>query len=436
MKKINLFLLLSFLLAFLGCQKDETEPESEAFEPVYFNGIAGTETGDSKYPYMVQHENGEVMVLTAVGDTPTGVIYFLNESNTVQMTFNEDLLPSQVVYNNEIIVLFENYRDELVDIAVIHNDDFQIYRDIDFPTQNVSKASIVGRQTGNWSGFFSALGTTINVGLCSIAAAATAIPSLGTSVPAAVITCGGALLGSVLLLSPSDSERLNATGATVGVAANGYGCLGSVATGSPLSIAANCINTMIDAAGGIASVGENLESTLTEIITAARGGLQTGDGDVKFTLTWWDDSDLDLYVTEPSGETIWYGNRASSTAGTLDQDDIDGATGGHDLFAVENIFWPTDFAIAGDYYVEVKMFRERSDGQNAQFSLKPKLGNNDNYNAYISDDLRNEGDVKYVGTYTLSEGSDGKLVGKWKYDYGIDGKKGKAELLNQVKTEH
>lgn len=414
MNRRNTFLkmvVLGIFFVFMGCQKDEAtsdtpEEEIAEFEPVYFNGMAGAETGNPEFPYMVQHENGEVMLLTADGDTPTGVVYFVNESTTVHMEFNEDLLPSQVNYNNEVLVLFENYRDDLVDIAVVKGDDFQIYREIDFQMPNFSKQSIDLKNTSNWSGFFSALGTTINVGLCGIAAAATAIPSLGTSVPAAVITCGGALLGSVLLLSPSDSDELNSTGSTVGIAANGYGCLGSAATGSILSTAANCINTMIDAAGGLASVSENLTSTLSEIITAARGGLQTGDGDLKFTLTWNNDTDLDLYVTEPSGDTIWYGNPSSTTGGVLDRDDLDGsdANGG-----VENIFWPTDFARPGVYRVEVKMF---SGNKYTNFQVKPS-GESLSLTNIISLSLQYDGESVLVGNYIVSAGSKGEMVGRW-----------------------
>lgn len=75
----------------------------------------------------------------------------------------------------------------------------------------------------------------------------------------------------------------------------------------------------------------------------------TGSGDVKVTLTWDTTADLDLYVTEPNGETISYLNRSSSTGGQLDRDDRDG-------FGPENIFWPTGSAPSGQYSVTVKHF--------------------------------------------------------------------------------
>ena len=65
----------------------------------------------------------------------------------------------------------------------------------------------------------------------------------------------------------------------------------------------------------------------------------SGTGDVRATLTWAGDCDLDLHVVDPSGTEIYFSNPSSSTGGVLDVDDIpsSGDTGTH----IENIFWPT-----------------------------------------------------------------------------------------------
>ncbi|MBT8307696.1 MAG: hypothetical protein KJN85_12220, partial [Maribacter sp.] len=223
----------------------------------------------------------------------------------------------------------------------------------------------------------------------------------GTSVPAAVITCGGALVGSLILFRPSDSNIMNGTASTVGIAANGYGCLGGILTRNPLEIAPNCINSMLDAAGLLAGQAEELRQSLSEIIALARGGLQTGDGDVKFTLTWNNDTDLDLYVTEPSGEVIWYGNKLSGTGGQLDRDDLDGE-------GPENIFWPTGYARTGTYRVEVKMY---SGNKDTVFKLKPKVGNT-HYNT-VTIGIRTDGEVVFVGNYIVTAGEGDKLISEW-----------------------
>jgi uncharacterized protein YfaP (DUF2135 family) len=74
---------------------------------------------------------------------------------------------------------------------------------------------------------------------------------------------------------------------------------------------------------------------------------------VQVTLSWAEQIDLDLYVTDPDGETIWYGHTTSASGGELDHDDIDGGTAEDP--AAENIFWLSD-APSGTYTVEVDYY--------------------------------------------------------------------------------
>jgi len=74
-------------------------------------------------------------------------------------------------------------------------------------------------------------------------------------------------------------------------------------------------------------------------------GTVVGNGDVKVSVSWNGGADVDLHVTEPSGETVFYGNRESQTGGRLDLDsnptcDLDGTN-------AENIFWPSEEAPGG-----------------------------------------------------------------------------------------
>ncbi len=48
--------------------------------------------------------------------------------------------------------------------------------------------------------------------------------------------------------------------------------------------------------------------------------LPVGTGDVEVALTMSEPTDLDLYVTDPTGATIWYGNTSGATGGHLDLD--------------------------------------------------------------------------------------------------------------------
>ena len=80
--------------------------------------------------------------------------------------------------------------------------------------------------------------------------------------------------------------------------------------------------------------------------------IESGTGDVKVTMTFDQPVDLDLVVTEPSGEVIYWGNPESDTGGTLDLD-------ANRLCVldknIENIFWETD-APVGEYEIGVSYF--------------------------------------------------------------------------------
>lgn len=87
---------------------------------------------------------------------------------------------------------------------------------------------------------------------------------------------------------------------------------------------------------------------VSNIVTTCVDVLRLGTGALQISLSWDNDSDQDLHVTDPTGTTISWQNLSSSSGGQLDRDDTDG-------FGPENIFWTED-APDGDYKVEVNDF--------------------------------------------------------------------------------
>jgi hypothetical protein len=87
--------------------------------------------------------------------------------------------------------------------------------------------------------------------------------------------------------------------------------------------------------------------------------LVVGSGDIRVTLSWDSDDDLDLHVIDPAGERLWYQNRTAASGGQLDRDDnvamcgMDPEPGG-----VENVFWPSGGAPTGTYTVEVYSYND------------------------------------------------------------------------------
>ena len=79
--------------------------------------------------------------------------------------------------------------------------------------------------------------------------------------------------------------------------------------------------------------------------------LRVATGDVQVSVAWDAPTDVDLRVTDPSGEQVYFGNLQSQSGGFLDLDsnpacNIDGINN-------ENIVWPTGEAPSGFYKVSL-----------------------------------------------------------------------------------
>ena len=82
-----------------------------------------------------------------------------------------------------------------------------------------------------------------------------------------------------------------------------------------------------------------------------------GGGDVQVTLRWSGPADLDLHVTDPTDEEIYFHHRTSASGGSLDHDANAGCNGTEDDDnPVENVFWPAAAAPAGRYSAWVKVY--------------------------------------------------------------------------------
>lgn len=95
---------------------------------------------------------------------------------------------------------------------------------------------------------------------------------------------------------------------------------------------------------------------ITEIdVIIAQTGAKIGP--VTVSLLWNTTDDIDLHVTSPLGDTVYYGNKQSYSGGELDVDRQVDTFVSH---PVENIYW--DNPPRGTYTVRVNMFTKRSTG--------------------------------------------------------------------------
>jgi hypothetical protein len=146
-----------------------------------------------------------------------------------------------------------------------------------------------------------------------------------------------------------------------------------------------------DAAGNVSNTGRG------KILVG-----RVGTGKLQFSLSWDADVDLDLHVTEPSGNEIFYANPGpSASGGTLDIDDLNGpAPSGRpagEPEGVENVFWQNT-APTGTYVVRVNYF---SGSQAANFVVTVSAG------GQVLDTIsRGNFQQGCVRVYTLNYGGD------------------------------
>lgn len=134
--------------------------------------------------------------------------------------------------------------------------------------------------------------------------------------------------------------------------------------------------------------GDTTDSSIKEKVKRAGGNVTAP---LRVSLSWGNFDDLDIHVTEPSGNTINFRNRGYSGAGNLDIDMNAGS--GHTREPVENICWPKNAIKDGVYVVRVNNFSRResidhgffieveSNGEISQFSYPHMITNSATVNA-------------------------------------------------------
>ncbi|NLO69356.1 MAG: S8 family serine peptidase [Porphyromonadaceae bacterium] len=123
-------------------------------------------------------------------------------------------------------------------------------------------------------------------------------------------------------------------------------------------------------------------------------------GDVQVLLSWNNYNDLDLIVTDPSGETVWFKNRRVSSGGQLEIDMNveypDSKT------PIENIFWPSGGAPNGTYNVYLLFYKQHVNTSENPYKIKVKYGSKtDEYTGTV----KIEKDAIHICTFTLGNAS-------------------------------
>lgn len=125
-------------------------------------------------------------------------------------------------------------------------------------------------------------------------------------------------------------------------------------------------------------------------------------GDVQVLLSWNNYNDLDLIVTDPYGESVFFRNRRVSSGGQLEIDMNveypDSKT------PIENIYWQPGSAPNGTYNVYLLYYKQHESGiDETPYTIKVKHGDKtDEYSGTIKE----EGNTIHICTFTLGNASN------------------------------
>lgn len=322
-----------------GCKKDEDEDDNTtpANQEAYFMDVSA----DTDWDYWTVGKGGDQMFIMQANELPTQVYLKVDNDYPGYTVFlNDGGRPEKAMIQGHIF-LFGNFNENMMDISVVlPNGEVEIFREIvtevnwnefgykDF--ENVEAWSDVIR----WSGH------VVSAVSCGVGYAA-AVPTGGVSLALAYVGCGAAVVGIASEFLPEDYELVGLSASTIGNVATAVGCAQSLGVGCALDLSATALSETANAVQYFEEQEDN--------VRLAESLLFTGSGDVQVTLTWDNTSDLDLWVTDPDGEKIYYANSTSASGGELDYDDVDG-------FGPENIYWAQGAAPAGTYLCQVHYY--------------------------------------------------------------------------------
>ncbi len=87
-------------------------------------------------------------------------------------------------------------------------------------------------------------------------------------------------------------------------------------------------------------------------------GCGYASGQIQITLAWAGGADIDMYVTDPAGETISYSHTQAASGGHLDQDARGACRPNQPNNTIENVFWNSPQPPSGSYQVALHYWGE------------------------------------------------------------------------------
>jgi len=327
-----IFIGVSIMLSVISCEKEDKKPEMPDI-----NIIDVSE--DSEWDYFVLGKE-DYFFIKADEYRPNSVVFHCGEDDKdYPIIFGENGLP-YIVTIGEYIFILSNYEGNVVDLGVIYpNGNIEIIRDIE-TDYNWGNLSLSLGKVASWSDLLNWTGRVVGAVPCIYNTAIT-ISTSGLTWPLMAISCGNYLLGLAADIMEDEFDIHNSFTEFV----SDYSTVNlafSCQTGNWMSCLSSAGSRAYDElANSYSEIEDRSEDYQTTI-----GALEAGYGDIQITLSWDTTDDIDLWVTDPSGEKIYWNNKYSQSGGYLDYDDRNG-------FGPENVYWPEGQAPSGKYLVQV-----------------------------------------------------------------------------------
>lgn len=283
-----------------------------------------------------------------------------DSSAELVVSFDDSGLPTTICHPDFTIVIANHNENKFDAFITTTAGESAIFEDVELQDDMTWEKYLQGlEQQQSRAGFRPSIGTVNTVvGLvgCGLSVAAT-IASAPTGVGAVVgwgltaISCGSAIQTLMDNAGWIDTpDGLSGVSTTLaGVAA----IVSCVNPSNPVGVA-SCI---AGALGTVVGIIDIILDNRQDDINLGNGALMSGNGDVKFTLTWDKPSDIDLHCVDAEGYHIYYANKKPlGSKGYLDFDNIPGFPTCTDP---ENIYFAAP-APSGQYEVYLHYFSDHN----------------------------------------------------------------------------
>lgn len=347
--------LLAMCLFFLSCNNNTETPKLNTLDTD--SVIIYDTNNETDYSALILNSNNNTITLFQTTDD--GYItnfnsIFINDEKVITASFNENGLLSGIGTEGSTIA-FSNYRENLVDIAIILGNETFLFKDFESPN---NWSEIEGLLQLNLPLDISRSGNIEDDGDEQLSKVWKLIgdqfKNLIEFVGDAKDSPGANASLKYLCKIITDSGLFMVDNKAVDYAT----FIGELATGLAATTPWGTLWTVVSNYDTYVDLVEDFVYNIAEIIDQFEnerdngiGAINSGYGKLKATLSWNFYADIDLHAIDPSDSHIYWDDPNSVTGGYLDVDNTYGGPG-----AIENIFWEKapdgDYIIFIDYYGE------------------------------------------------------------------------------------